>query len=65
MGEDCSLKHAFTPGAFIKQAPFKLAFAFGTLRQIPELPEPTFAFLCYLFRGVAPHPNYPLVSVSR
>lgn len=40
-----------------------LVFALALNGEIPDLSERNFGPLCYCFKGVAPHPNYPQVCV--
>lgn len=40
-----------------------LVFALALSGEIPDLSERNFGPLCYFFKGVAPHPNYPQVCV--
>lgn len=60
---DCSLEHTFVSETLILQVPVKPTFALRTYQRISKPFKLTIAFLCYLFRGVAPHPNYPPISV--
>ena len=43
--------------------PSQAGFYHCILRWVPDPPEPTFGRPCYLFEGVAPHPNCPSIDV--